>query len=76
MIEESILRLIDKTIKEIWVSEIRDDYEEDYLLKEDSLKNSLYFHLRTKLEILLREHDLRIFPEYSGRTLQILRCFA
>lgn len=64
MIEESILRLIDKSIKEIWVNEIKKDYEEDYLLKEDSLKNSLYYHLRSKLQMLLREHDLRIFPEY------------
>ena len=64
MVEESILRLIDKTIKETWVNEIKEDYEEDYLLKEDSLKNRLYFHLRTKLEAVLREHDLRIFPEY------------
>lgn len=39
MVEESILRLIDKTIKETWVNEIKEDYEEDYLLKEDSLKN-------------------------------------
>ena len=58
------MSLIDKTIKEIWVNEIKDDYEEDYLLKEDSLKNSLYYHLRSKLERVLREYDLRIFPEY------------
>lgn len=64
MLEESILKLIDKAIKEIWVNEVKRDYEEDYLLKEDSLKNSLYYHLRSKLEAVLRENNLRIFPEY------------
>ena len=65
MLDESIVRIIDKTIKEIWVNEIKNDYEGDYLLKEDSLKNSMYFHLRTKLDTILKKYNLRIFPEYS-----------
>lgn len=64
MIEESVLKLIDMTIKEIWVNDIKKDYDEDYLLKEDSLKNSLYYHLRSKLDSVFKEYDLRIFPEY------------
>ena len=64
MVDESIVRLIDKTIKEIWVNEIKKDYDEDYLLKEDSLKNSLYFHIRSKLEDVLRDNNLRIYPEF------------
>ena len=64
MVDESIVRLIDKTIKEIWVNEIKKDYDEDYLLKEDSLKNSLYFHIRSKLEDALRDSSLRIYPEF------------
>lgn len=64
MPDESIVRLIDKTIKEIWVNEIKKDYDEDYLLKEDSLKNSLYFHIRSKLGNVLRDNNLRIYPEF------------
>lgn len=62
--DESVVRLIDKTIKEIWVKEIKKDYDEDYLLKEDSLKNSLYFHIRSKLKDVLRDNNLRIYPEF------------
>lgn len=32
LVDESIVRLIDKKIKEIWVNEIKKDYDEDYLL--------------------------------------------
>lgn len=64
LVDESIIRLIDKTIKEIWVNEIKKDYDEDYLLKEDSLKNSLYFHIRSKLEDVLSNNNLRIYPEF------------
>ena len=65
LIQESIVRIIDNTIKEIWVNEIKDDYENDYLLKEDSLKSSLYYHLRTRLSDILKKYNLRIFTEYS-----------
>ena len=64
MLDEFIVKLIDKTIKEIWVNEIKKDYDEDYLLKEDSLKNSLYFHIRSKLEDVLRDNNLRIYTEF------------
>ena len=59
-----ITTYIDKTIKEIWVSEIARDYSEHYLLKEDCLKNSFYFHLRTKLSDYLKANNLRIYTEY------------
>ncbi len=50
----------------IWENNIKSDYDNGYLLKEDTLKNSLYFHLRTKLSDLLEKHDLRIFTEYNS----------
>lgn len=59
-----ITKYIDKIIKEIWVTEIAKDYSEHFLLKEDSLKNSFYFHLRTKLSNYLNENNLRIYTEY------------
>lgn len=36
----------------------------EYLLREDSLKCALYFHLRKKLGKILRENSLRIYPEF------------
>jgi phage gp46-like protein len=41
--------IIDRTIKEVWTEKIPYDYQSNYLLMEDSLKNALYFHLRTRL---------------------------
>lgn len=64
LVDESLVKLLDKTIKQIWVNEIKRDYEEDYLLKEDSLKNSLYFHIRSKLQEVLKDNNVRIYPEY------------
>lgn len=69
MINKEIIKKIDKTIKEIWQDEIITDYDNGCLLKEDSLKCSLYFHLRTKLAPLLDKYNLRIYPEYYFPTL-------
>lgn len=64
MIDKYVIEEIDRCIKETWENEIVNDYYNGYLLKEDSLKCSLYFHLRTKLKKLLKENNLRIYPEY------------
>ena len=61
-----ILKEINNIIKSIWVNDIKLDYDNGHLLKEDTLKNSLYFHLRTKLSDILEENDLRIFTEYNS----------
>ncbi|MCM3124396.1 MULTISPECIES: hypothetical protein [unclassified Mesobacillus] len=61
---EQILKTIDRAIKNIWLSKISKDHGLFYLLKEDTLKNALYFHLRTKLASLLEKHNLRIFTEF------------
>ncbi|CRK83032.1 hypothetical protein [Neobacillus massiliamazoniensis] len=55
---------IDRTIKEVWTEKIPYDYQSHYLLMEDSLKNALYFHLRTKLRNLIDSNNIRIYPEY------------
>ncbi|BCB35596.1 hypothetical protein [Bacillus cereus] len=62
----SIIQLIDKEIKELWLTEIYYDYCSFSLLKEDSLKNSFYHHLRNRLtdEFLLK-NSIRIFTEFS-----------
>jgi len=59
-----IIIKIDKIIKEIWLNNIAQDYAEKYLLKEDCLKNSFYYHLRTRLADVMEEHNIRIFTEY------------
>lgn len=58
-------RIIDNAIKKIWCKEIKMDYENYSLLKEDSLKNSFYYHLRTKLtDSFLQENNMRIYTEF------------
>ncbi|WP_428911987.1 hypothetical protein [Niallia sp. Krafla_26] len=56
--------IIDQTIKKVWVTKIRQDYKTYYLLKEDTLKNALYYHLRTELHHLLDYYNLRIYTEF------------
>lgn len=47
------------------VQQLQNDYKKLWLLKEDSLKNALYFHLRTVLGELLDQNDMRIFTEFT-----------
>lgn len=64
MISKSVIKEIDRTIQEVWLNNIAKDYSNYYLLKEDSLKCSFYYHLRRKLATILKENNLRIYPEY------------
>lgn len=59
-----VQKTIDRAIKNIWVDKISKDHESFHLLKEDTLKNALYFHLRTELASLLEKHNLRIYTEF------------
>lgn len=60
-----VIQIIDETIASIWEYEIKADYESGWLLKEDTLKNALYFHIRSKLGKLFDENDIRIFTEFT-----------
>lgn len=62
----SIQKLIDETINSIWQNEIKNDYDSRWLLKEDTLKASFYFHLRNKLGHIFDLYNIRIFTEFSG----------
>ena len=64
VIDNKIMVKIDRTIKEIWLSEIKEDLSNSYILYEDTLKNAFYFHLRNKLGDLLERNDIRIFTEF------------
>lgn len=63
MINEEIQKKIDKTIKEIWLNNIPKDFDQGYIINEDSLKMSLCYHLRRKLATILKENSLRIYTE-------------
>ena len=65
MDKDKLLEIIDETIKNIWENEIACDYDDGWLLKEDSLKNAFYFHLRTKLGRIFYENDIRIYTEFT-----------
>lgn len=38
-----VTKKIDNIIKQIWLSDIKQDYSQKSLLKEDSLKNAFYY---------------------------------
>lgn len=62
---------LDQLIKDTWVTNIKKDYEEKYLYMEDSLKNALYHHLRSKIDL---SGDVRIYTEFRlscGRRVDI-----
>lgn len=64
-IPHKVLKEIHNTIKYIWEYDIPRDYEKKLLLKEDTFKNSLYFHIRTRLEALLEKYNIMIFTEFN-----------
>ena len=56
---------IDRALKQIWMESIQDDYLEDRLPNEDTLKNAICHHLRQRLtDRWLGDNRLRIFTEY------------
>jgi len=65
-----IIEKIDYAIKYIWMHQIADDYKECSILKEDSLKNSFYHHLRNEVDSLCRENDIRIYTEFNEKGLK------
>lgn len=67
--EHKIIASIDRAIKEAWLTEIRNDINNSYILYEDTLKNAFYFHLRNKLSQLLVDNNIRIFTEFHDGKL-------
>lgn len=64
MIAKNVRRKIDQVIKMVWLKEICEDYGNGRLLREASLQSSLYCHLRSHLEDVLRDNNLFIYPEF------------
>lgn len=55
---------IDRAIKRVWLNEICEDYGNGRFLREASLQSGLYHHLRSRLEGVLEENHLFIYPEF------------
>ncbi len=64
-IPSKVIEEIHNTIKYVWEFDIPNDYNNKLLLKEDTLKNSLYFHIRTRLGTLLEKYNIMIFTEFN-----------
>ncbi len=63
---DNIQLKIDKVLKDFWTNYLPKEYNNDNLLKEDSLKCLMYYHLRTYLsDTWLNKHRIRIFPEFN-----------
>ncbi len=63
--DEKTIRKLDKAIKYIWEHKIPKDYYNGWLLKEDTLKNSIYYHLRKRLGNFFDKNNIRIFTEFT-----------
>lgn len=70
MISKEIIKEVDCAIKRLWTNNIQEDYHVYALLREDSLKCCLYYHLRRELSKLLEDNNLRIYPEFYFPKLQ------
>ncbi len=57
------IKKLDTTIKMIWEKDVANDYDHNLILNEDTLKNALYFHLRTCFEKTPELEDFCIFTE-------------
>ena len=67
----NVIKKIDYYIKDIWKYDIKDDYDNDRLLQEDTLKNALYYHLRRKLgDAFLDKNNLKIYTEFHDGVLK------
>ena len=57
------IKKLDTTIKKIWKESVADDYKHNLILNEDTLKNVLYFYLRSYFEKTPEFEDFCIFTE-------------
>lgn len=62
-----IIADVKKAVIEFWKTDIKMEYCNEYLLKEDTLKNSFYYHLRERFDKIFQENDIRIFTEFRFR---------
>ena len=75
-IPKRVLTEIHNTIKYIWEYDIPKDYISQLLMKEDTFKNALYFHIRTRLSALLEKYNIMIFTEFDTDKFRKTGCRA
>lgn len=63
--DSQIISLVDRTVKLVWKENIQQDVSHGFVLYEDTLKSALYYHLRKKLNAVLKEKKLCIFTEFN-----------
>ena len=61
--DAEIIQIIDEAIKSVWENNIKSDYDANWIMNEDGLKNALYFHLRTYFEGNTNFETLCIYTE-------------
>ena len=62
---KSIFKKVHQTIIDVWSYDIKSDYNLHFLLKEDTLKNAMYYHIRNRLgDTFIKDNHLAIFTEY------------
>jgi hypothetical protein len=63
--KQRMLEMIDYAIKTAWIKGVKEDYLNNFLWKEDSLKNAFYYHIRSMLgDSFMKENGIRIITEY------------
>ncbi len=70
MTRKNLMDCIHKEMCKIWREVIPDDYRNGWFLKEDTLKNALYFYLRSRLGAIFEQNDVRIFTEFTDGPLK------
>jgi len=62
--KKEIIEYISKTIELVWKKDIKNDYNAESLVNEDTLKNAIYYHIRRRIGKLLEENNIKIFTEF------------
>ena len=68
--DEKIIKKIDKTIKYIWKHKMPKEYNDVFLLNEDTMKNVIFYYLRKYLGNYFYKNDIRIFTEFTNDKFQ------
>ncbi|MBO5550413.1 MAG: hypothetical protein J5966_00505 [Lachnospiraceae bacterium] len=67
MTKKSIIKELDREIKETWLDEICREYGDGHFLLEAGLQCAYYHHLRNRLDGFLRDNGLFLYPEFYIR---------
>jgi hypothetical protein len=70
---DDLKRILNKAISDTWVLDVKKDYENNFLLYDDSLKCYFYYNLRNRLgKEILQQYNLRIISKRKNSSLSNL----